>query len=129
MMMYGNRLEKTSFTMMKKCAPRDLARELADLLLPELRDELARDVLDVKAVMSRYGLSDPRTARDAMHTAGGTFTVARRLLIHRATLEAWERSRIGEEPPDASSTMVDTPQRRPGGLPRALPSDFWRAGQ
>ena len=58
-------------------------------------------MLDVAAVMSRYGLSDPRAARAAMRAAGGTFTVARRLLIHRATLEAWERARAGElgEPP------------------------------
>lgn len=107
-------------------AVRELARELAALLLPELRAELGRDVLDVSAVMARYGLSDPRAARAAMRAAGGTFTVARRLLIHRATLEAWERSRIGAEP-------VEPPPRAPAPrarrAPRALPLDFWRAGE
>lgn len=124
----------------------ELRRELAELrqelsrgsavpgLLEATRTELVAlradvaDVLDVAAVRSRYGLSDPRAARAVMRQAGGTFTVGRRLLVHRATLEAWERDRAGatlalEEP---AAPQARTRRRH---AERSLPPDFWRAGR
>lgn len=107
-----------------------LAHELAALIVPALREQLRRDladVLDVADVMSRYGLSDRRAARAAMRAAGGTFTVARRLLIHRATLEAWERSRAGEacETPAGREPTARRSRRARG----VLPPEFWQAGE
>ena len=53
----------------------------------ERLDELG-DVLDAAAVAARYGLADRRTARAIMRATGSAFTVARRLYVRRAALEA-----------------------------------------
>jgi hypothetical protein len=108
-----------------------LELELGELLA-QLRRELAElrrdraDVLDVSAVCDRYGLHDARTARAIMRETGGAFTVARRVLVHRATLEAWERAqRSGDEELDAPDAPAARPRRR---RPTVLPPDFFEQG-
>lgn len=104
-------------------------------LVLELRTDVAAlraessDVLDVPAVCARYGLRDPRAARAVMREAGA-FTVARRLLVHRAVLEAWELERARG---DVDTGETGSSARRRGGGPRHAPSrlapDFWKAGR
>jgi hypothetical protein len=105
---------------------------IAELLL-ELRSAVAAlraessDVLDVPAVSARYGLRDPRAARAIMRETGGAFTVARRLLIHRAVLEAWELEQATAE---ADGPVEPTASRRASRrAPARLPTDFWKAGR
>ena len=109
-----------------------LERELADLLV-ELRgalEELRRDrsdVLDTAGVCARYGLQDARTARAIMRETGGAFMVARRLLVHRATLEAWELAQAGptaDEPAAAAAPSARSRRRA-----TVLPPGFWRHEQ
>jgi hypothetical protein len=107
---------------------------LAELVL-ELRADVAAlraessEVLDVPAVRARYRLRDPRAARAIMREASA-FTVARRLLVHRATLEAWELERAGGAAADPPAPV--SPGRRAAGPrhpPSRLPADFWNAGR
>jgi len=103
-------------------------RELLSQLLDELRRDRA-EVLDSAAVAARYGLSDLRTARAIMRETGGSFVVARRRFVHRATLDAWERSLAGDKL--LAPGELDAPRstgRSTGRRRSALPSDFWRDG-
>jgi hypothetical protein len=103
-----------------------LLAAIRETLRDELRTVLAErpgDVLDVRGVMARYGLADPRAARAVMAEAGG-FKLAGRRLVHRDALERYERLRV-ERPTPA----VKPGRRRSTGddrEPEPLRSGFWQ---
>ena len=109
------------------------ALERLEELLLELHSDVAAlraessDVLDAPAVCVRYGLRDPRAARAIMRETGGSFTVARRLLVHRVVLEAWEREQTSAAADEPAEPAPSRRARRQA--PPHLPPDFWKPGR
>lgn len=116
-------------------APAVTLERLAELLEAAL-DELVAlraglegersNVLSVEDVQARYRLADARAARDAMRASGGAFTVARRLLVHRATLEAWELEQARDPLPPVDRRRSRARAASPSSR---LPDGFWKAGR
>lgn len=95
-------------------------------------DGHGHDVLDVAAVMARYGLRDRRSARRVMDIAGA-FMVAGRLVVRRDDLARFEeeqiraRSRAGQAETSRGSAPVPAPSRRRPGDDEVLRPGWWRA--
>lgn len=88
------------------------------------------EILDVPAVMRRYGIRDPRAARKVMHDGGG-FLVAGRLVIRVDDLatheEALKRNSRGGEPQDVAADPRPARRRRAHEADQGIPPpEFWR---
>lgn len=86
-------------------------------------------LLDVAAVMARYGLRDRRAARSIMDAAGG-FKAGRRLLVGADDLALWEAAQRAAREPAAvegvpSSSRLAAPRRRPSRVGESLEDGFW----
>lgn len=85
-------------------------------------------VLDVPAVMRRYGLRDARTARALMREAGA-LVAGRRLMVREDHLDAWECAQASRWP--ATAEHPQPVRRRRAGtrrVPGAAPLQpgWWR---
>ena len=90
------------------------------------------EMLDVAAVMDRYGLRDRRAARRVMDIAGG-FMVAGRLVVRRDDLLRHEedliqaRSRAPAPQPQVHGARARAPSRKGQDRREPLPPGWWRA--
>lgn len=91
------------------------------------------ELLDVAAVMARYGLRDRRAARRVMDIAGG-FMVAGRLVVRRDDLVRHEEELIRARSRSTSSPAAPPPRggsraqsRRGQGRDEPLRPGWWRA--
>ncbi len=86
--------------------------------------------MDAAAVMARYRLKDPRTARRVMRQAGA-IKVARRLLVTHADLLVYEADRRRELASDAPVVRLPTskpaPRRSAAPVDEPLAPGWWRA--
>lgn len=76
------------------------------------------DLLDVHDVQKRYGLRDPRAARNVIHEAGG-FKIGGKLLIRISTLDEYETANSEEQ--SGSSTDSRSTINLPASKSRPLP--------
>jgi hypothetical protein len=104
-----------------------------------MSSQTAPEVLDVAAVMARYGLNDRRSARRAMDAAGA-FLIGGRLLVRAADPVAYE-DRLRDERRGLSNPAPAGTRLGPGPRPRLRRSvrdrsvattppaspDWWRA--
>ena len=94
----------------------------------------APELLDVAAVLERYGLRDRRAARRVMDAAGG-FVVAGRLLVRVEDLVAHEdelrqargRGTASARPP-SRNTVTRRRRRPPAERREPLQPGWWREG-